>query len=699
MILHRRFSLCTVFMLVLLLVGGPRDALGEALPIEPGSWTLAILPDTQVYAESYPQHFTAQTEWLAAHAESHNIQMVLHEGDIVDDNNTRRPMDRQWDNALASISILDGVVPYALAAGNHDYGPGGNASTRDSLFNSDVYFGPNSAYATQPTVGGFYEAGRTDNSYHTFTAGGEDWLVLSLEFGPRDGVVSWANQVVSDHSDHRAMLVTHAYMYYEEERYDWATYGSSQSWNPHSYGVARLPGGVNDGQELWDDLVSQHENFEFVFSGHVLGDGTGYLGSEGVNGNVVHQMLANFQMDFQGGNGYMRLLEFMADGETVNVRSYSPVTGAYDTMFDQQFTLNRNEIHPPLVAPPPPLIPHAVGGNLVVTGAVDPASNTVDSVSVPQSGPPGVTTLQANRGDYQIAVGGRGLRYQDGVLLASVTENVRNGIRATVEAGRSSFGDGVLSLSVMEAGNRSHNEVNVNTSVAWFMFQAGWRGAHVNGSGTIAAGNGIDTSMLTRTGTGRYELDLGADATAEDGMLFAIANTNGNTLVHASVQPDDTWDLRVQDSGIELGGENASFSLLYLPYDTVGLVGGHYNGSADAHQTSSGSFDMQRLDVGRYQLTVPGETPDTGMLIMTTADDLLGDNYLTYENDGLGNFIIEARDLPLGGLEDTQFVWAFISFTDPISAVPEPSTWLMAATLIAYLSAQRRHASGRIVAN
>lgn len=223
------------------------------------------------------------------------------------------------------------------------------------------------------------------------------------------------------------------------------------------------------------------------------------------------------------------------------------------------------------------------------------------------------------------------------------------------------------------------------------MFQAGWRGAHVNGNGAIAVANGIDPNMLTRVGTGRFELDLGPGATADDGMLFAIANNNGNSVVHASVQSGNTWDLRVQDSGLATGGENTNFSFLYLPYDTVGLVGGRYDGSTDAHTASFGNFAIERLDIGRYQLTVSGETPDTGMLIMTTADDVPGNNYLTYENDGLGNFIIEARDLPLGDLEDTQFVWAFINFANPITAIPEPSTWPMAATLLAFLSARRRN--------
>src|SRR5688500_4742456 len=59
---------------------------GDAVPISPGSWTLAVLPDTQIYAQSYPQHYTAQTQWIRDHIASHNIKYVLHEGDITNNN-------------------------------------------------------------------------------------------------------------------------------------------------------------------------------------------------------------------------------------------------------------------------------------------------------------------------------------------------------------------------------------------------------------------------------------------------------------------------------------------------------------------------------------------------------------------------------------------------------------------------------------
>lgn len=307
----------------------------EALPIESDSWTLVILPDTQVYSRAYPQHFEAQTRWIVEHAESHNIKYVLHEGDITDNN-----VPEQWDNARRAMSALDGKVPYAIVPGNHDYGPGGNAADRSTMFTQEKYFGVGSPNSKQPSIGGFFEEGSTENSYHTFEAGDRKWLVIGLEWAPRDEVVAWADRIAVEHPDHYIMLVTHAYMYYDDTRYDWATKGNGQTWNPHSYGVAKIPGEtVNDGEELWQKLVSRHRNFRFTFNGHVLGDGTGRLACKGKHGNTVHQVLANYQFKTEGGQGDMRLLEFLKDGRTVKVRTYSPVLDRYDTADDQEFTL------------------------------------------------------------------------------------------------------------------------------------------------------------------------------------------------------------------------------------------------------------------------------------------------------------------------------------------------------------------------
>jgi hypothetical protein len=347
-------------------------------PISEGSWTLALLPDTQIYTTNSALHevFDAQTQFLADIRESHNLAFVLHEGDIVNNNTAS-----QWSVASSAMCILDDAgVNYALALGNHDMGSNGSAADRGTLF--DDYF-PLSRLSAQPTFGGTFpgaggrEAGFGHNTYHTFSAGGDDWMALSLEFGPRDGVVDWADATLKAHPNHKAMLVTHAFVYSDDTRYDWATKGPAQNWNPHAYGVANQPGGVNDGEELWQKL-KDNPNLHYVFNGHVLNDGTGLVTSLGDAGNVVHQVLSNYQFLANGGQGYLRLLEFLPDGQTVNVRTYSPWLDArglnpHRTEPDQQFTLSL--VPPP---PPPPTLVLAIDRTTGQTSIVNHEAEPID---------------------------------------------------------------------------------------------------------------------------------------------------------------------------------------------------------------------------------------------------------------------------------------------------------------------------------
>ncbi|HNQ87880.1 MAG TPA: metallophosphoesterase [Verrucomicrobiota bacterium] len=309
----------------------------EVLPFVPGSWTLAVLPDTQVYAMSYPDLFQDQTRWIAENRERHNIQYVLHLGDVTNNNLTN-----QWAVAQAAFALLDGRVPYAIAPGNHDYGANGGTGDRTTWLND---FFPVTKYAAWPTFGGVKEAGRLDNSYHLFSAGGVDWLVLALEFGPRDSVVAWANEIVARYPSRRVILITHAFVYNDDTRYDWATKGTAQSWNPHAYATASDPDGTNDGEELWRKLVTVHPNFTMVISGHVLNDGLGRLSTRNDAGHMVHQMLVNYQMQTMGGEAVLRLIEFLPDGRTVQVKAYSPYNGSYKTDPQNQFILT---LDPPL---------------------------------------------------------------------------------------------------------------------------------------------------------------------------------------------------------------------------------------------------------------------------------------------------------------------------------------------------------------
>jgi 3',5'-cyclic AMP phosphodiesterase CpdA len=298
----------------------PSDA---PLPFVEGSFTIVALPDTQKYCRLYPKHFYNQTQWIAANKEKYNIAFVAHLGDITDNN-----VPEQWTVARKAMHTLDGVVPYSLLPGNHDFGLNGKADSRSSFLTE--YFSVDGV-KKQSTFGGLFDEKRVDNSYHTFQAGDKNFLVLALEWGPRDEVVQWADEIVSKHPDHLAILTTHAYMFHDNTRYDWRKYGKEQSWNPHSYPTAALPGGTNDGQDLWDKLVSKHKNFFLTLNGHVLKDGQGRLTSAGSAKNDVHQVLTNYQNRTEGGQGLMRLIEFLPDGETVQMKTFSPSLDQFKT--------------------------------------------------------------------------------------------------------------------------------------------------------------------------------------------------------------------------------------------------------------------------------------------------------------------------------------------------------------------------------
>jgi hypothetical protein len=285
-----------------------------------GSFTIAVLPDTQFYSETYPANYLTQTRWIVENQAKRNIACVLHLGDI-----TNRNSPREWQNAANAMKELDGHLPYFFCTGNHDYSQGG--SCKDRTTNLNTYF-PVSQFKDRPTFGDTYdrEPERMENSYHFFSAGGRDFLVLALEFGPRADVVRWANEVAKKYPQREAILITHALIYFDDTRYDWKKYGPKQRWNPHAYAIAKATqDDVLDGEELWERLLSRHENFILTLNGHVLEDGLGRVTTRTPGGRDVPQLLVNFQMKPHGGDGWLRLLEFRADRQTVEVYDYSPI--------------------------------------------------------------------------------------------------------------------------------------------------------------------------------------------------------------------------------------------------------------------------------------------------------------------------------------------------------------------------------------
>lgn len=292
-------------------------------------FSVVVLPDTQVYAKEFPQIFKAQTDWIVRNRDYYNIRFVLHEGDVVD---SGAESVEEWEAAKEAIDQLDAAgIPTLIAIGNNDYDD--LAQTRAStVFNQ--YFGVE-RYAGEPWFGGAFEPDQADNVYALFDVGGQTYMVLVLEFGPRDAVVDWANEVVSAHSDAKVIILTHSYLHDDGWRVDEGT-----EWSPNRYGLGE---DANAGEALWQKLVRRHPNIFLVLSGHVLGSGAARRVDLGEHGNLVFQVLANYQMKSNGGDGYLRLLEFYPDGR-IEVSTYSPYLWANLTDPANQFVLDADQL-------------------------------------------------------------------------------------------------------------------------------------------------------------------------------------------------------------------------------------------------------------------------------------------------------------------------------------------------------------------
>ena len=260
----------------------PATAISAERAAEEKSFTVVLLPDTQYYSEKYPITYISQTLWIRKRLKDDNIKFAIHLGDIVQ--NVSR--ENEWINADRAMQALDGVVPYSVVPGNHDI----VLEQRDStLYNK--YFSP-ARFAGHKWYGG--HLGKTnDNNYCFFEAGGMKFMVISLEFAPRDATLEWAASVAKRHPDHRVIVATHCYMRNDKRDTICAT----------SY---QLKG--NSGEQMWQKLVRKQPNIFLVVSGHVRG--VGLQTSKNDAGGKVIEMLTDYQGLPNGGDGWLRTLRF-----------------------------------------------------------------------------------------------------------------------------------------------------------------------------------------------------------------------------------------------------------------------------------------------------------------------------------------------------------------------------------------------------
>jgi hypothetical protein len=470
---------------------------------------MVVLPDIQNYTSRNTHHLNilkGQTQWIKDNKDEFNIQLVVQEGDITN-NNTN---DSWWANSRQGMSTLDGVVPYIMATGNHDYNTG--QTGRNTQFNT--YYKATQNPLVNPATGGIlkgtFEPNGLENAYFSFTApDGRNMLIFSLEMWPRDSVLNWAKGIAQQpqYADSTAVLLTHAYL------------NSGGGYWDVGANYYDMDGG-NDGADVWNKLVKVAGNFEMTFSGHVGGDGVGYRLNQDNSGQDVHQMLINSQFEANGGNGWLRVLEFLDDGETVRVRTYSPHFGLQRTNSANTYEIALS----PVVAPATALVWNVSGVSTSFTAGFatgDDALNVDLFPADPWSG-------SYNTGRQELVIGFNGNAALSGNQSRTVG-SVRVGTdqASAIIAGRN--GNATMTVS---------NSINLTTADT------------VDSSGDFIVGEGGYSGQLNWNSTGT--LDVQGKLRIGAGGVGVLNQTGG--LVVAGNNPGSSKFIGI---GVNAGGDGA----------------------------------------------------------------------------------------------------------------------------------------------
>jgi hypothetical protein len=360
----------------------------EASPVlieEPSTartFTIAVIPDTQNYLDYKRQSaegfsldgrdlFIAQMRDIAARDD---VAFVASVGDVwqhqtldIDGEHQQRginaipnpylaqelaPTDKtlavEIPGAIEGYTLLAANgKPFGVAPGNHDYDamwsvegfppnlgkpPAELTMTPEDigllhiggLDNFRSVFGEDSAFfADKPWYVSSFRGGA--NSAQVFNAAGYNFLHFALEMAADDPVLAWVESVMAQHPGKPTIITTHDYL---------DTHGQRRA-NP-LVDLKRVdPAHHNTAQELWDKLLSRHDQIFLVLCGHHHGQSQRV--DLNTHGHQVFQVLADYQGRGQAaldagekpdpwrgppglGDGWYRLMEFDMGGPTPRIR-------------------------------------------------------------------------------------------------------------------------------------------------------------------------------------------------------------------------------------------------------------------------------------------------------------------------------------------------------------------------------------------
>ena len=276
----------------------------EPTPASEYAYTFAVLGDTQSMAINFPDHFSDMYNFIYDNINSMNIEAVLGLGDITD---TKDGAFEEWETAFEGLRIVDDYTLNIPITGDHD---------------NVWWFNKYMSQIKYAKIAKLYQSGDYRNGYIATEIGGIPFLFIQLQKGPGDEILNWANKVVESHPNHRVIIATHAYLHHDGTFLNLG--------DPH------LKFMDNYADAMWDKFIAKHKNIVMVLSGHIGHDYVVVNQRKGNNGNIVTEMLIDFQsVDnaaknnkiSDNGVGVVNMFHVSADGKKLTIETYSTVLG------------------------------------------------------------------------------------------------------------------------------------------------------------------------------------------------------------------------------------------------------------------------------------------------------------------------------------------------------------------------------------
>jgi hypothetical protein len=267
---------------------------------------------------------------------------------------TQKALTFELPKAVEGYQILSKAgIPFGVAPGNHDYDAmwsaggyppqvhkkpselsmtpedlgilhiGGLDNFR-SVFGSESQFFKDKSWYVSSYRGGA-------NSAQVFSAGGYQFLHITLQMAADNWVLAWASDVIEAHPHFPTIITTHDYLNTHGERKANALVD-----------LKRVdPDDHNTAEEVWQKLISAYDQVFMVLCGHHHGQGQRVDNNR--YGHKVYQLLSDYQGRGQAGldagqplrpgrgtptglgDGWYRLMNFDMDGDmpTVKVMTFS----------------------------------------------------------------------------------------------------------------------------------------------------------------------------------------------------------------------------------------------------------------------------------------------------------------------------------------------------------------------------------------